>query len=58
MQLTINLTKEQLYYLLTESSKQQITKEEVIQQLLDIQIELQKDLEADYSVDLWNTIED
>ena len=58
MQLTITLTKEQLYYLLTESSKQQITKEEVIQQLLDIQIELQKDLEADYSVDLWNTIED
>ena len=58
MQLTINLTKEQLYYLLTESSKQQITKEELIQQLLDIQIELQKDLEADYSVDLWNTIED
>ena len=58
MQLTITLTKEQLYYLLTESSKQQITKEELIQQLLDIQIELQKDLEADYSVDLWNTIED
>ena len=58
MQLTINVTKEQLYYLLTESSKQQITKEELIQQLLDIQIELQKDLEADYSVDLWNTIED
>ena len=58
MQITINLTKEQLYYLLTESSKQKITKEELIQQLLDIQIELQKDLEADYSVDLWNTIED
>ena len=58
MQITITLTKEQLYYLLTESSKQQITKEELIQQLLDIQIELQKDLEADYSADLWNTIED
>lgn len=54
MQLTINVTKEQLYYLLTESSKQKITKEELIQQLLDIQMELQHDLESD----LWNSIED
>ena len=54
MQLTINLTKEQLYFLLTESSKLGITKEELIQQLINIQMEVQHDLEAD----LWNTIED
>lgn len=50
MELTINVTKEQLEYLLTESSKLGITKEELIQQLIDIQMDVQFDLEAD----VWN----
>lgn len=58
MQLTINLTKEQIYYLITESSKQKITKEQLIQQLLNIQIEIQKDCEGSMNVDLWDTVED
>lgn len=58
MQLIINLTKEQYYYLKTESEKQGTTKEELIKQFIDIQIELQSTLEDDINSDLWNTSKD
>lgn len=49
----INFTKEQLDFLTKEANKQNCTIEDYIQQLVDIQIDMQKSLEADMTLDLW-----
>lgn len=57
MELTITLNKQQLNYLILESDKLGCSKEKIIQQLLDIQIEMQESLEADLTLDMWDASE-
>jgi heme oxygenase len=52
MELTIKLNQQQLNYLILESNKQNCSKEKILQQLLDIQIEMQEALEADLTFPL------
>lgn len=54
MQLTINLTTQQFKYLALEAEKSNISEEQVLLNLLDIQIEMQNDLESDMTLDLWD----
>ena len=54
MQLTINLTTQQFNYLVLEAEKSNISEEQVLLNLLDIQIEMQNDLESDMTLDLWD----